>query len=550
MGYYTQGPKIMIIKNTEVNILKTTQQNIQKQIDNERLLLWIATEKNLTNSCLPEDLRTSGLISTERRNWMAAVLRLEEAVQWGVRDLQTLDAFGEAAYQAKVLDVLLPFADLYQDPMIAVHMARAFLILGHHTKSEEFLKISSDGLLKQATAAVGGVAGTIEKAIDVMTAPLTYPVENLNLIEYWQALAVIADVAKRADLVGFAERKLMAYAYERPIIHFNQALRLLANAEFSAGWKMYDWRLVPKSPCGSVTACSDLPMWEGEVITADQKLLVVLEFGFGDQIFSLRFIKALLSKNINIEIAACKELLDLVKYSFPKQKIHEISDVKKFKYPEKIQKPDYWVYAFSIPARTNFFDPAANPILTQKFLMADPKISLDKKKILKKIIEKTNFNQWPILGITWHGDIQTAPMRSRAYTLTEFLAQTEILKNPCVIVSLQKDITAEEIEQLSSAAALAGCVWINTSDSLTDFSQTAAWQSCCDHIFSCDTAVAHLAGALGLPTTVLIRNKSIWHWQQTDQKSRDQKAIWYDSVLVKYALTPKYSYMFDIRATE
>lgn len=535
----------MIVENTEhIKNQKQIDKQIDKQFESERLLLWMATEKNLASSCLPEDLRTSGLISAERRNWPAAVLRLEEAVQWGVRDLQTLDAFGEAAYQAKVLDVLLPFAEFYQDPMIAVHMARAYLILGDYKSSEEFLRISNDGLLKQAIAAVGGVAGSIEKSIAVMTTPLMYPFENLNLIEYWQALAVIADVAKRSDLVEFAEIKLMAYAYERSIIHFNQALRLLATCEFSAGWKMYDWRLVPPSPCGSVTACSNLPMWEGEIITADQKLLVVLEFGFGDQIFSLRFVKALISKNINIEIAVCKELFKLVQFSFPEQKVHELSTVKDFKYPEQLQKPNYWVYAFSIPARTNFFDPVAKPILAQKFLVMDPKITAQKMEIIKKI----NPHQLPVFAITWHGDIITVPMRSRAYSLSEFLSQTEILNKPCVIISLQKDITAAEAEQLSVATAAAGCVWINTSDSLTDFSQTAAWQSCCDHIFSCDTAVAHLAGALGLPTTVLIRNKSIWHWQKANQKaSHADQSIWYDSVNVRYALTPQYSYMFDIR---
>lgn len=521
-----------------------------KPVDAQKIQLWNEAEKALTlgppSEVAAEYLRTAGLLAIQRQNWASALLRLEEAVRQGVHDLQTLDALGEAAYQTQTYSALLPFQDLYRDPLVAIHLARALMMLGQIPAAREHFRISADSLLKTALMAVLGVEKDIETAIAAMIPPSMNPeMQNGNCIEFWQALAPIAESAQRKDLVQLAERRLKALAYTKPVIHYNQSLRLLAEGEFRAGWKLYDWRLVPGSACSAPTTWVDFPMWEGEFLAsahAKKKLLVVMENGFGDQIFSLRYLHAM-AKEAILEVAVGPELFPLVRSSFPSLQIHDLKQAQEVDYWQNKSRPDFWTYCLSIPSRTDFWE----PLLTKGYLCAPENLTAQYRTQLanySKSNPSPSSRPLPIYGITWHGDIRTAPMRTRAYSLEEFLQESQILQNPCLIVSLQKDATVEELQYLESAAKKANCQVINAAPTLQDFAHTAAWIRCSDHVWSCDTAVAHLAGALGADTTVLIRNNAIWHWRCEEKTLR---SVWYDSCRIQYALTPPISYMFDIR---
>ncbi len=508
-----------------------------KTLNQDQSKLWLEAENALTLKLQPEDLRTSGLLAAQRMGWSSALLRLEEAVQNGVRDFQTLDALGEAAYRAKMSEALLPFKELYRDPMISIHMARALMMLGQSEEAEEFLKISKGTTLKTAVSALLGMRENIESAIKSMLRPFTgknqTQIENLNFAEYWQALAPVAEAAGRADLVSLAERRSKALAYDKAVIHYNQALRLLAAGEFRAGWKLYDWGLAPGSPCESATGFADIAMWEGELLQG-KSLLIVLENGLGDQIFGLRYLQSMADEGAQVEIAVDEELHQLVQNSFPLMKVHELKKAREENYWQFQPRPDYWSYCLSLPCRADICE----PIGTTGFLSAPKNLS----QTYKKLIASVNPDHLPVYGITWHGDIRTAPMRTRAYTLEEFLKESEILNKPSLIVCLQKDVTHIELAELQIEIDKVGGKLINAAPQLEDFAHTAAWIKCLDHMFSCDTAVAHAAGALGTPTTVLIRNKAIWQWRSNN----DKKSVWYDSAQIKYALAPKFSYMFEI----
>lgn len=509
--------------------------------DKETFKIWGDAEKILTQHVSPEHMRTSGLISAQLKNWNSSLLRLEEAVRNGIHDWQTLDSLGEAAYRASMPEALLPIEQLYQNPIVAIHMARALIMLGDLKGAEEYLKLAPETMLKAAIKALLGFKNNIESSMAAMFLPVTQfekEIKNLNYIEYWQALAPIADAAKRSDLVRLAERRLKALAYERPVHHYNQALRLLMEGEYSAGWKLYDWYMVPGSPCADKTEFGDLPLWEGENLK-NKKLLVILANGAGDQIFSVRYLRALLEEGAQIEVAVDKEIRPLLELNYPTFKFHDrlLAEDKKYWTSQLSAKslPDYWVYSFSIPARADL----CQPIQTKGFLCSPPLLALD----CQAFIKTQNPNALPIFGLTWHGKMLTPSMRTRAYTISEFLAESKILEKPRVIICLQKDATEDELIFLQAEVHKSGGIFINAANTLIDYAQTAAWMSTLDQMFSCDTVTAHLAGALAVPTTALIRNRAIWHWRCED----DFKSVWYDSVKVQFALDPKISYMFEMR---
>ena len=536
-------------KATSLAELKTELKAQQEQHD---LQLWLQAEKSLIQGFSPEHLRTSGLLSVKRQRWQPALLRLEQAVSSGVCDLQTLDALGEAAYQAKMPQALLAHAQYYRQPKVATHMVRAFLLLSEFKAAEEYLALAENSLLKAGLTALLGVKENIKTSREAMFLPLSVSAElnfaELNFSEYWQALSVVADAAKNNAVTQLAELRSKAIDYANPRIHYNQALRLLAKGEFRAGWKLYEWRLVPGSQCAQPTRLVDIPMWEGEdlgeVASENKSLLLVLEFGFGDQIFALRYAQELirvLGFTAGLHIAVGKELWALVKESFPQATRHPLESLWHTRYwqTQSASPPvDYWCYSFSVPARFG----CTNPVQTAGYLKAPENLV----KACQQQIQKMNPQKLPVKALVWHGDMANAAMRTRAYEVSEFLKQTEVLKTPSVIVCLQKDVTADELQILKSLVSQAGGVLFNAASELIDFAITSAWIKAVDHVYSCDTAVAHLAGALAAPTTVMIRNKSIWHWRK-ENRAENNKAVWYDSVQVKYALELENSYMFDMR---
>ena len=75
------------------------------------------------------------------------------------------------------------------------------------------------------------------------------------------------------------------------------------------------------------------------------------------------------------------------------------------------------------------------------------------------------------------------------------------------LVCLQKEITVADQEFLRRRGDIL-CV----SEDLVDFAETAALVELMDIVISVDTAVAHLAGAMGKPVWILLPNAPTWRW--------------------------------------
>jgi hypothetical protein len=83
----------------------------------------------------------------------------------------------------------------------------------------------------------------------------------------------------------------------------------------------------------------------------------------------------------------------------------------------------------------------------------------------------------------------------------------------CSFYSLQKGTAAAELDDRAGAAGHAQIGAIRDfSTEWSDFSDTAAFLANLDLVISVDTAVAHLAGALGKPVWLLNRYDSCWRW--------------------------------------
>jgi hypothetical protein len=109
------------------------------------------------------------------------------------------------------------------------------------------------------------------------------------------------------------------------------------------------------------------------------------------------------------------------------------------------------------------------------------------------------------VGIAWQGNLRHKWDRQRSFPLALLRPLADI---PGVsLVSLQKGPGAEQIPYLRDRFAV-----LDLGSELTTFADTAALMKCLDLVVCCDSSVAHLAGALGVPVWVAISIIADWRW--------------------------------------
>jgi len=109
------------------------------------------------------------------------------------------------------------------------------------------------------------------------------------------------------------------------------------------------------------------------------------------------------------------------------------------------------------------------------------------------------------IGLAWAGSQQHGFNRWRSIPLAQIAPLTNL--EGTTFYSLQTGEAAEQVKQLEVPARL-----VDLRDELQDFADTAAIVANLDLVITVDTAVAHLAGALGKPVWILVSNAPDWRW--------------------------------------
>jgi tetratricopeptide (TPR) repeat protein len=279
-----------------------------------------------------------------------------------------------------------------------------------------------------------------------------------------------------------AYRRAIAIRPQDPAAHVNAAFMLLLTGDLAAGWREYEWRWHGVQPPGL-----DMPRWHGETLPGTT-ILLHCEQGFGDSLHFIRYAAMVRARCAKVVLACPAPLARLfagvagVDLICPEGQTLPACD----RHVPLLSLPLLFATELAtIPGAVPYLAPPACSTWTAR---------LDGQPGLK-------------VGLVWAGnprsDQPDAQRVDRRRSLR--LAQFDALAGIAGVqwYSLQKGAAAAQPGRLTLTD------WM---DEAGDFADTAGLVAALDLVIGVDTAVVHLAGALGRPVWVLSRFDGCWRW--------------------------------------
>ena len=268
--------------------------------------------------------------------------------------------------------------------------------------------------------------------------------------------------------------------------HRNRAMVLLLRGRFAEGWQEYEWRWRTRH-FAPLRRSWPMPKWTGEPLPG-KRILIHAEQGFGDTLQFMRFLPAVAGLGADIVFECPAELAALAGPLVGKGRVIAAGN--------PLPPADYHCPLLSLPGILKV-DLASIP--------ADvPYIEPDAER-LAAWAERVPPSSRPRVGVAWRGSaaFKRDKVRSPGFAAIRPLFDLDGVD----LFALQMDGGSADLK----AAGLEGAV-PDITDGWRDFSDTAAAVAQFDLVIAPDTALAHLAGALGKPVWVLLPHVAEWRW--------------------------------------
>ena len=285
-----------------------------------------------------------------------------------------------------------------------------------------------------------------------------------------------------------------------PGAHANLAMALLSQGDYEQGWSEYTWRWRTGKLSRSALMASR-PAWDpaGPPLGPGEPLLLLSEQGLGDSLQFMRYCQALEQKvGGDVVFCAPDPLVELARLSGAAARVCSHQDAAALGLGR-------WFPLLSVPGLLGVT--AGEPLVKEPYLrVPEPRRAAWAERLQASLAD----GQSAIIGLNWQGapQAETNILRGRSLPLAEFapLAKTKGV----ALVSLQKGVGSEQRDHVSFVDRFVGCQPM--IDHTWDFVDTAAIVLACDLVITSDTAVAHLAGGLGVPTWLLLHPVPDWRW--------------------------------------
>jgi Flp pilus assembly protein TadD len=294
---------------------------------------------------------------------------------------------------------------------------------------------------------------------------------------------------------------------ENPAAHMGLGELLLARGDYLPGWMEYSWRNKLDQARGTLPKMIAAP-WNGMRLEGG-RILLVADQGFGDMIQFARYIPQVRARVPRLIIGWGPEVTALLgDHPDIETCIARWTDVPPH---------DAYVLLSTLP---QIFGTELHTIPWPGTYMAmNPERVAHWANRLDAATKRTpDGRRRPRVGIAWSGR-PTHPNNARRSIRLQMMAP--ILANQDIdFVVLQKPFPEEDRAYAATLPNLH-----NISEELESFAETGAVITGLDLVVAVDTAIVHLAGAIGKPAWVLVPEPADWRWGVGREDS-----AWYPSL--------------------
>ena len=307
----------------------------------------------------------------------------------------------------------------------------------------------------------------------------------------WNGLAKYYQSRLKLHAAKLAFEKALLVAAGTPDevkLNWNKSLLHLLMGEFEAGRELYESRL---DLSGMIHVSKIMPQWQGESLQG-KTLMISSEQGMGDVIQFARFVP--LVKQLyggKIILVVQKPLMALFKY------LHGVDEVLEYVpgvAANQICAYDYAVAILSLPHKMNL----VYPQYPRQAYLDSAKVEVAAP--IKQAIERIACDKRMKIGFCSSGNPELPRTKLRDCQIEYF--QQLLNMDEYLWVNLNRNMADADFGENA----------INCIGEVQNFGDTAALVDACDLVISVDTAIVHLAGALGKPVWLLLFYESEWRW--------------------------------------
>ena len=285
---------------------------------------------------------------------------------------------------------------------------------------------------------------------------------------------------------------------ENPTYYVEIFYCLASIGEYEKAWQFYEYRYQSIPQVALVAKHSKLPVLHKRKDKYSENIAIVLEQGLGDTIMYLRFLEEFQEKAPNSYLV-CDD-----------KKITELLQNKNIHIKDKIESSSTHIIGLlSLPYHLNVKE------IPKPFNLGTH--------------SPTTTNQKKI-GIVWAGSAYHPMDSIRSTYLTNFktIYDDQSINISHFMTDLRKRKRAKSPEVIDYAEGLVDLDILDYGSKCNSIADTVRELNNIDILVTVDTAIAHIAGSIGVPTYLLVSHVSDWRWGRFGDKSD-----WYNSIQIK-----------------
>jgi tetratricopeptide (TPR) repeat protein len=269
-----------------------------------------------------------------------------------------------------------------------------------------------------------------------------------------------------------------------PEARLNRARLCLLQQDFTNGWPLFEARKQMPEPWDARDFTQ--PLWTGVESIEGKILFTYIQCGLGDAIQFYRYVAKVQAKGARVILSVNDALLPVLQRANPVVSMIGIGQVPK--------QFDYHIPLMSMPLALQINIPE-----TGRYIAADP----NRVAQWQQRLGDEGFR----VAVVWQSNVgKGAEGKSFSVSVLAGIAAIPGIR----LISLQKNEGTHQLRHLPPGMIVEH--FEDLDNGIGAFQDSAAILENCELLISCDTGLAHLAGALGIPNWIALKHVPDWRW--------------------------------------